>query len=293
MFMPSSFISNEPTAIVVGIILPDTNEPLEIKKGALAVDRLSADNPAHRVANVQTPLHLLDNYAMLKELKEILEESKLMAPVEAQHRLRSFSCGIDVELTGDVKVYIAKKKSASEVGITELTGKDAQLDNAMNGIKANNGVIIAFKEEPTDRVNVINAIASPTQANLAKIGTKPTTDNARSYAGNELIPVIVEKHFKAGEICVLNNNEFHPILNDEDGMVSACKAVLKNTGNANARLFITVANGTTGIDASLVNSEERIVNSDGDVYDLNGRQVQNPVKGNVYIINNKKVVIKK
>ena len=285
-----AFISNEPTAIVVGIILPDTSEPLEIKKGALAVDKLSADNPAHRVANVQTPLHLLDNYAMLKELKEILEEGKLMAPVEAQHRLRSFSCGIDVELTGDAKVYIAKKKSASEVGITELTGKDAQLDNGMNGIKANNGVIIAFKEEPTDRINVINAIASPTQANLAKIGTKPTTDNARSYAGNELIPVIVEKHFKAGEICVLSKNEFHPILNDEDGVVSACKAVLKNTGSANARLVITVANGTTGIDASLVNSEERIVKSD--VYDLNGRQVQNPVKGGVYIINNKKVVIK-
>ena len=40
-----------------------------------------------------------------------------------------------------------------------------------------------------------------------------------------------------------------------------------------------------------VNSEERIVNSD--VYDLNGRLVQNPAKGGVYIINNKKVVIKK
>ena len=284
-----AFISNEPTAIVVGIILPDTNEPLEIKKGALAVDRLSADNPAHRVANVQTPLHLLDNYAMLKELKEILEESKLMAPVEAQHRLRSFSCGIDVELTGDAKVYIAKKKSASEVGITELTGKDAQLDNGMNGIKANNGVIIAFKEEPTDRINVINAIASPTQANLAKIGTKPTTDNARSYAGNELIPVIVEKHFKAGEICVLSKNEFHPILNDEDGVVSACKAVLKNTGSANARLVITEEpnNGPTGI---RVNDNGQMINDN--LFDLNGRQVQNPVKGGVYIINNKKVVIK-
>ena len=31
----------------------------------------------------------------------------------------------------------------------------------------------------------------------------------------------------------------------------------------------------------------------GDCYDLNGRQVQKPVKGGVYIINNKKVVIKK
>ena len=46
---------------------------------------------------------------------------------------------------------------------------------------------------------------------------------------------------------------------------------------------------TTGIDASLVNSEERIVNSA--VYDLQGRVVKNPTKG-LYIVNGKKVVIK-
>ena len=45
----------------------------------------------------------------------------------------------------------------------------------------------------------------------------------------------------------------------------------------------------TGIDASLVNSEERIVNSA--VYDLQGRVVKNPTKG-LYIVNGKKVVIK-
>ena len=53
---------------------------------------------------------------------------------------------------------------------------------------------------------------------------------------------------------------------------------------------IVYGDGTTGIDASLVNSEERIVNSD--VYDLNGRKVQNPTKKGIYIKNGKKVVIK-
>ena len=46
---------------------------------------------------------------------------------------------------------------------------------------------------------------------------------------------------------------------------------------------------TTGIDASLMNREERIVNSA--VYDLQGRVVKNPTKG-LYIVNGKKVVIK-
>ena len=45
----------------------------------------------------------------------------------------------------------------------------------------------------------------------------------------------------------------------------------------------------TGIDASLTNSEERIVNSA--VYDLQGRRVEQPQRG-LYISNGKKVVVK-
>jgi hypothetical protein len=44
--------------------------------------------------------------------------------------------------------------------------------------------------------------------------------------------------------------------------------------------------GTTGISATLVNSEQRIVNS---VYDLQGRKVAQPTKG-LYIVNGKKVM---
>ena len=53
---------------------------------------------------------------------------------------------------------------------------------------------------------------------------------------------------------------------------------------------IVYGDGTTGIGASLVNSEERTVKSD--VYDLNGQKVQNPTKKGIYIKNGKKVVIK-
>jgi hypothetical protein len=73
--------------------------------------------------------------------------------------------------------------------------------------------------------------------------------------------------------------------------------VLKYTGgSANARLIITEGNNSpTGID-SMVNGQCSMVNgqcSMVNVYDLNGREVQQPAKGGVYIINNKKVVIKK
>ena len=135
--------------------------------------------------------------------------------------------------------------------------------------------------------NAFEIVANPGRQ---KSGSKIVTTDAKSYGTNLLEPVIEKKNYAASDYYVLVENEFHPILFN-NSKVSACKAVLKYTGGANARMAITVANGTTGIDASLVNSEERIVNSD--VYDLNGRQVLNPVKGGVYIINNKKVVIKK
>ena len=46
----------------------------------------------------------------------------------------------------------------------------------------------------------------------------------------------------------------------------------------------------TGIDATLVNSEKKIVNSG--VYDLQGRKVTSVQKPGLYIINGRKVLIK-
>ena len=56
---------------------------------------------------------------------------------------------------------------------------------------------------------------------------------------------------------------------------------------SSARTFIALDEETTGIGASLMNSER--VNSE--VYNLNGQRVMNPAKG-LYIVNGKKVVIK-
>ena len=60
------------------------------------------------------------------------------------------------------------------------------------------------------------------------------------------------------------------------------------TGSQNATIsneILIKADGTTGIDAIHTEAEN------GNVYDLNGRQVKTPRKG-VYIINGRKVVVK-
>lgn len=74
--------------------------------------------------------------------------------------------------------------------------------------------------------------------------------------------------------------------------VAAGKAYLQiptDDAPATARLMVMFDDETTGIGASLVNSEEREVNSA--VYDLQGRRVAQPTKG-LYIVDGKKVIVK-
>ena len=113
---------------------------------------------------------------------------------------------------------------------------------------------------------------------------------------DEFIGTLTEKTFTeqemgAGDFYVCNGKEFIKVRGA--GTLAANKAYLKVTGNAPAsipfRRSIDGGEGTTGIDASLVNSEE--VNSVW--YDLNGRRLQGkPSQKGVYIKNGKKVVVK-
>ena len=275
----NAFVSNEPTATVTTVVLPDTEKPLVLEEGAMNTDNGDA-------MKVLTPLKHLDDYALNNVLAKSYQALKVSAMVTPPNRYWSFSCGVDVLVPEGVSVYTCQVNNDKEVEITQIEDILLKVDGKRT-IMANNGVLIACTDGTGG--NAYELVANPGRQ---ESGTKPATDDAKSYGLDNLLePVIESKNYAAGEYYVLVGNEFHPILFN-NSMVPACKAVLKYaSGNANARMAIVSANGTTGINASLVNSEERIVNSD--VYDMNGRQVQNPVKGGVYIINNKKVVNKK
>ena len=273
-----AFVSNEPTAIVTTVVLPDTENPLTFEAGAM-------NNGSNDAMKVLAPLQHLDDYALDNALAQSYESLKVSAVVTPPNRYWTFSCGVDVLVPEGVSVYTCQVNNQKEVEITPIAEEKLTVEGERI-IMANNGVLVACTDGSDD--NAFEIVANPGRQ---KSGSKIVTTDAKSYGVNQLEPVIEKKNYAASDYYVLVENEFHPILFNTS-KVSACKAVLKYTGgSANARLAITVANGTTGIDASLVNSEERIVNSD--VYDLNGRLVQKPVKGGVYIINNKKVVIKK
>ena len=77
-----------------------------------------------------------------------------------------------------------------------------------------------------------------------------------------------------------------PVLTGDADGVEWSSNVLKAV---TARLMVMFDDETTGIGASLVNSEEGKVNSA--VYDLQGRRVAQPTKG-LYIVDGKKVIVK-
>ena len=274
-----AFVSNEPTAVVTTVVLPDTEKPLKLEEGAMNTGNGDA-------MKVLTPLQHLDDYALNNALAKSYQALKVSAIVTPPNRYWTFSCGVDVQVPEGVSVYTCQVNNDKEVEIKQIAEEKLTVEGERI-IMANNGVLVACTDGTGG--NAYEIVANPGRQ---KSGSKIVTTDAKSYGqDNQLEPVIEKKNYAASDYYVLVENEFHPILFN-NSQVSACKAVLKYTGgSANARMVITVNNSATGIDASLVNSEERTVN--GDVYDLNGRQVQTPAKGGVYIINNKKVVIKK
>ena len=119
---------------------------------------------------------------------------------------------------------------------------------------------------------------------MTKTETAPDVD----YSGSSLTGTTAAMTGAAGNIYVLNNGTqgvgFYKLKST--GTIGANKAYLTYSGSL-APEFFGFDGNTTGIDATLVNSEK--VNSV--VYDLQGRRVAQPTKG-LYIVNGKKVVIK-
>jgi hypothetical protein len=279
--------SVEETAIVVGVIFPDTPDPIKVAEGALRVDNLPADDPNHRIASVETPLALLDNYALMSSLKENYEGAMVKAVAEPPHRFWTFSSGVDVQLPDGVGVYGCRVKSADEIEIMEIEGNDLLLSDGTRGIKANNAVFVACTNGSDG--NAFDMVANPSGK---QSGAIPSTENAKSYKDNELLPVIEDMHFAPGEVAILSDNRFHPIAAGDESKVPACKGVMPMTKLASTRsITIVGAEGTTAIKAAFAESLYA-GDSKAEWYDLRGNRISRPSKKGIYVLNGKKVMIK-
>jgi len=200
----------EPSAgakMVVSRVFINEEEQVEIEEGAMKTN-------ARGLLYVQTPLALLDDYALTPVLKENFQDSKVSAVATAPNRYWTFSSGVDTKVPDGIKVF----------GVYNINGVARILEikeaNEARLIKANNGVLM----DCTSREGgaKYEFIANP---GAQESGSTIATTDANSYEGNSMMPVIENYHFDAADILILKDNEFHTIGSQET-KVPACKAVL-------------------------------------------------------------------
>ena len=199
-----AFKTNDANVKVTKVILPDTEEPLTVEAGAMKPDGQPID--------VQTPLALLDDYALMNAMKENYEAKKVTAKATAPDRFWTFSSGVDVLVPEGVTVYRAFNDNGN-IRILPI-----EMANASGIILANNGVLLSCDEMKGGKA--YEFVANPSGP---KSGTKPATTDACSYEGNSMVPTIVGKTYPTGRYYILKNNEFHTM--SANGKVPACKAV--------------------------------------------------------------------
>ena len=182
--------------------------------------------------------------------------------VEVGEKLyRTFASKYPLDFTTPVSGLTAYKANVTGDNVTfeEVTGK----------VPAGEGLLL-------------KATAADTYTISVPAGEVATIDNA-------LVGVTKETTIEGAGIFVLYADDTHPIgfykTEATSFTVGANTAYLP--ANTSARTFIALDEETTGIGATLMNSEK--VNSE--VYNLNGQRVAQPSKG-LYIVNGKKVVVK-
>lgn len=196
---------------VTDIYLPDSDAPLTIEEGAFLLDGETGAN--HKIAAIHVPFMFLDDYALLSVLSENYQASKMIGALTATHRYRTASCAVDIQLPASIQAFTAH--AANGQVLMEAIGSDI--------VKANNGVLLAG---PVDGSHDYEVTAIPTADRPS--GMTPPADNAQTYPNNQLVPVIVKRHFfYARNYYVLHNNLFCPVLlEDEDQCCPAGRAVL-------------------------------------------------------------------
>ena len=179
----------------------------------------------------------------------------------------------------DEPLYV-EDEAAELYTISSVTDTEAVLSEKSDAMPSNTPMLVYNKSNETKTILLIPC-AEPDMALTVAPEFKGTLEATEIPASSE-----------TADYYVCTGNAFVWVKSAGTIGANKCWLEISNQPESARRKArsIVYGDGTTGIDASLVNSEERTVN--GDVYDLNGRKVQNPTKKGVYIQNGRKVVIK-
>ncbi len=161
----------------------------------------------------------------------------------------------------DIKAYIAKEKSSTEVTLIQVIG----------AVAAGTGLVLIGEADAEVEVEVTNEGTDYSETNLL-IGV--TDANVPINAANQY--VLVQKTDGVKFADTAGNAAIVPVG----------KAYLQAPANSSRILTISFDNETTGLE-----TVHTMVDRKADVYNLNGQRISNPRKG-LYIVNGKKAFIK-
>ena len=275
----SDIIVTDANVPVTDVYMPETEEMLNV---ALHAFRLEPTE--NETAFIHVPLHLLDDYALCVGLAAEYTAGKVMTTITPTTQYWTFSSAVDVVVPEDLTANICSASGLDAVAITVIWQTTATVDGVSRIlVKANNGVLMKGVANESYDLRAWPCEERPT-------GYTITDYDAKTYEGNDLVPVINKKHYTPTDFYILYEDLFYELLPDDDTSVSACKAVLRRTSEAQAR-SLTIGDGTTAIGrASIVRSEES--STDG-WYSLDGRKLDGkPTRKGLYIRNGQKVVIR-
>ena len=280
--MAQDIIVNKNNLPVTDIYMPETEQMLNVGKHAFRLDPTESTT-----AFIHVPLHLLDNYALTMGLQAEYEAGKVMTTVKPSTVFWTFSSAVDIVMPDGLAANICKSKGDKWVNFEIITTPKVDVDGTQRTlIKANNGILMRCSSLP---IGSYELRAWPSDERPSGLSPIPT-DNAYSYPGNELVPVIEPTHFEPTQYYILFNNLFSELEPDDKTSVTACKAVLPKSSNLQARTLTLIDGEGTGIEAlSLTPSLEEA----GSWYDLQGRKLSGkPKTKGVYIHNGKQEIIK-
>ena len=127
---------------------------------------------------------------------------------------------MDCTLPEGINAFIATY-NGGKIRIVPLSEDDLKLADNRRGIKANNGVLLACTSDKGG--DAYTFTASPGRQ---LSGATIAQEDANSYTGNCLVPVIEGMHFDSNNYMILKDNEFYEIDPSINTKVPACKAVL-------------------------------------------------------------------
>ena len=209
----------------------------------------------------------------------------ILLPYNSTPQLYPTKIVYNITLTKDMMTYASGNKlDYTSSGLTVYTAK-----------VTNGAAVLTELANNQNSLKIVNygtgVILSGTAGNTYSVPM--TTENVSGTSGNELKGVTAETEVAYSADSkynyILQNGVFKKATGDK---LKAGKAYLQTTYDVTAAgaptLAIVIDGETTGIGTSLMNSEQRIVNS---VYNLNGQRVAQPSKG-LYIVNGRKVIVK-